>query len=153
MPRPDPTPLPPDDEARALAAEAVVDLQRLAVEKAARFTVRIGGDGVRAVTLTVPRAAIDALAAALRHLARGDAASVEGLPPALSPREAARVLGVPRSTVARLLAAGALPSAREGAHIRLPLVDLAAGARADAAAREEALDALAREGQALGLGY
>jgi excisionase family DNA binding protein len=137
----------------AEASEALRDLiGSMPNEGAAR--VRVSADGnEEGVTMTVPREALELFAELLGHLAMGDGVTVVPAHAELSTFEAAELLNVSRPFVIGLLEAGKIPFRMVGTHRRIRLTDLMVYKQQDDARRDEALAALTRQAQDLGLGY
>lgn len=96
---------------------------------------------------------LEVLAATLQSLAEGHAVAIVSLEEEVSPQEAAALLNVSRPYVSRLFDEGAIPSRRVGSHRRARLQDVLGYREQEQAARRQALDELAAEGQRLKLGY
>ncbi len=114
----------------------------------------------------------DLLQELLRQLDRGEGASVAALPPELlrqmvvlalqstgeatekelTTTEAAKVLGVSRPFVVKLLEGGELPFRRVGKHRRVRLSDVLRY-KDQMEVRRRALDELAKEAQQMNMGY
>jgi excisionase family DNA binding protein len=121
-------------------------------EGAARVRVSPGSQD-EGVTLTVPREALALFAEVLGHLAMGDAVTVVSVHAELTTHEAADMLNVSRPFLIGLLEAGKIPFRMVGTHRRIRLTDLMVYRQQDDARRHEALAALTRQAQDLGLGY
>lgn len=108
----------------------------------------VGGDGRRvALPAPLPRVLLEAATA----LARDRAVDVVPIPRHLTLLQAARLLGVPRAYLEKLLDEEALPASGKGARRRVALADVVAYAERRDAQRRESLDRLAQMGQELGL--
>ena len=89
----------------------------------------------------------------LAELAEGNAVKVVSVHAELTTQEAADILNVSRPHLVKLLEEGALPFHRIGKHRRVRFADLMQfKARRDQAS-EEAMAALAKQAQELGMGY
>lgn len=122
-------------------------------EKGARgLSVRIRvGDEEEDVPL--PPALAKAVAAALADVADGHAVQVSRVDEEVTTSEAAELLNVSRPYLVRLLEEGAIPHRRVGTHRRVRRADVLAYRARQYQEAEEALQALADQAQALGLGY
>ncbi len=100
--------------------------------------------------LEFPDSVVEALSQFLDAVADGEPALVVRSTKDLTTEQAAAVLGVSRPTVVRLVGSGKLPARMVGTHRRLALDDVLAYREASAAGRADALDAMAREADALG---
>lgn len=122
----------------------------------AREMLRVLGAHARITTddgkeLDLPVPVVQALAEILEAAANGQRALVLRSPEDLTTEQAAAVLGVSRPTVVRLVESGKLPARMVGTHRRLALRDVLAHREASAKRRGDALDAMARGAEELGL--
>jgi excisionase family DNA binding protein len=108
----------------------------------------VGSDGAR---LELPAQVYDALVQVASHMARGQGVTVIPRSALLTTQEAADLLGVSRPTLVRLLKEHAMPYEQRGRHRRILLADLLRYQQEMRSDRREALDRMAREGQAAGL--
>ncbi|WDZ86789.1 helix-turn-helix domain-containing protein [Micromonospora cathayae] len=140
-----------------MPAEGVERRQVVAVDK---FLDRFSGEGssgsARLVSadgteVVVPGQIFDVLRQVAAMLSRGDGVAVSAIASELSTTEAARLLGMSRPTLIRLVDAGELPSHRVGTHRRLVLRDVLDFRRRQLRERREAYEALMLESDALGL--
>lgn len=147
-PRPSPRagPVIPTERESPLARESARRLALLGNEG-----VRVHLEGGKEVELPAP--AVQVLLLALEHMAAGDAVSVTPVPPELSVRAAAELLGVSLQFLTTELDNGMVPSRMVGTHRRIALVDLIAYRDAMAARRHAALDELTGQAQDLHMGY
>ena len=119
------------------------------------------GPGQSIATLTtngrtsihLPASALSLITEVVEHLAAGRAVAVVGADEEVSPREAAELLGVSRPVASRLFDKGCFPSRRVGTHRRAAVREVLAYRDRQWAARRDALDELAAEGQRLDFGY
>lgn len=138
--------------ADALAARDAA--RRLGSRSAAGAKVQIqvvtaeGGEPV-----TLPESVARVLAFGLAELAAGRPVALLRVDSALTPRQAARLLGVPREYLIGLLDSGEIPARRVGERRRVRLGDVLAYRRAARLAREAAMDELVAIAQADGMGY
>lgn len=142
----------PSEAASRVAQEAVRAFSTYSrSHRPSHVEVRADGDGVTSVT--VPVEAFDLLVEVLTHLANGHGVTVLPVRAELTTQQAADMLNVSRPFVIKLLDSGALPYRKIGSHRRIRLQDLLTYKSLDDARRKAAVDALAAEAQALGLGY
>jgi excisionase family DNA binding protein len=121
-------------------------------EGGAQVQVHRAGDP-NAVTITVPREALELIVEVLGQMANGNAVSVVPLHAELTTHRAAEILNVSRPYLIGLLDAGKIPFRMVGTHRRIRFTDLMAYKQQDDARRDEALAELTRQAQDLGLGY
>ncbi len=126
---------------RTLATEALARLRR----RPSRFTLPDGQ------TVRFPKAAVEGLIEMLEAVAAGDTATVVRTPRELTTQQAATVLNVSRPTVVRLIEDGALPARRVGSHRRIPLAAVLAFRDRMISERQQVLDEMVRDAEALGL--
>ncbi len=99
----------------------------------------------------MPAEAVSLIAMVLRAVLKGHSIAVLAPPDAvISTSTAARLLGVSRPHVAKLVDTGLLPASKPGAHRRLRIADVLAY-HERVQGRHAALDALVAETEALGL--
>ena len=145
-----PHPIPPTEAERHLAREASRRLAVLA-SRSARLELRPPdgpGEGVE-----IPAAALPLLRTILDQIAAGHPVAIVADDAELSTQQAAELLGISRPFLVGLLERGAIPFRRVGAHRRVRLPDLMDYKRRDEAERLKAMEELAAQAQALGLGY
>lgn len=126
---------------RTLATEALARLRR----RPSRFTLPDGQ------TVRFPKAAVEGLIEMLEAVAAGDTATVVRTPRELTTQQAATVLNVSRPTVVRLIEDGSLPARRVGSHRRIPLAAVLAFRDRMISERQQVLDEMVRDAEALGL--
>lgn len=107
--------------------------------------------GVHAVR--VPTAALRLLQEVLAEIGQGNAVSITAIHAELTTQEAADFLNVSRPFLVQLLEQGAMPFHKTGTHRRVRYRDVIAYKKRIDAGRRMALDELAAEAQALGMGY
>lgn len=100
---------------------------------------------------SLPEAAKPLLAQILEGLAAGDHVTVVRTPAELSTFGAAKLLGMSRPTLIKLLDEGRIPHRMVGSHRRIRTADLLAYQAAELAARRAALDELVALSEELGL--
>jgi excisionase family DNA binding protein len=140
---------PTTDEGAALAALA----RFLTAHPHEAIELRLASPGGRAGDAAIlPPAAVAALRRAVAHLARGRAVMPVGLPTLLTTQQAADLLGVSRPhLVNQLLEPGVIPFTRTGNQRRVALADALAYRQRRDDERHEALVAMTREAETLGL--
>jgi excisionase family DNA binding protein len=138
-------------EVRATDAERPqVRAVRALVDAAAeRVRVRVGDDEVE-----LPRSLVRVLAAAAGSLDEGDAVAVVTEEGTVSPAQAARLLGVSRQYVDRLVGTGVLPAHRipRSAYRRIPVRAVLAQ-REDRMRKREGIRKVVADAAAAGLEY
>lgn len=103
--------------------------------------------------IELPTAALRLLLDILAELAAGNAVQVVPVHAELTTQEAADLLGVSRPHLVKLLEDGQLPFHRTGKHRRVRFADLMTYKAARDESSEAAMQDLARQAQALGMGY
>ncbi|HKS71143.1 MAG TPA: helix-turn-helix domain-containing protein [Ktedonobacterales bacterium] len=108
----------------------------------------VGGQGQEMV---LPESVVSLLRQVVHQLARHKVVSIVPRNRELTTQEAAEILHVSRPYLIRLLDQGAIPYTRTGTHRRIRFDDLMRYKAERDAAREQALDELARINQEMGL--
>ncbi len=103
--------------------------------------------------LSLPTFAARLLVEALKALASGHAVTVVPVPAELTTQEAADILNVSRPFLIKLLDDRQIPYRRVGNRRKVHLEDVLRYKQRDDQVRQQLLDDLAREAQALGLDY
>lgn len=116
-----------------------------------RVAIRFAEDAQEVIEL--PSVAVRLLVDLLNEMAKGNAVSLLPTHAELTTQQAADLLNVSRGFLVKLLERQEIPHRKVGTHRRVLFSDLQAYEDRTRRARSEALDDLAAESQALGLGY
>ena len=144
----------PDEHDAEMARDALVGVKRYLQEHPGdphdpvRLMVRETGSE----QLTLPRSAIEVMAAILAHMAAGQSVSVVPHNAELTTQQAADLLNVSRPFLVGLLEAGEIEYHRVGTHRRITASSLVDYQRRDDARRRGVADELTTLSQELGLG-
>lgn len=103
--------------------------------------------------LVLPTSALRLLVDILGELAIGNAVKVVPVHAELTSQEAADLLNVSRPHLVKMLEEGAIPFTKTGRHRRIRFSDLMAFKQRRDEESQEAMEALAQQAQALGMGY
>ena len=103
--------------------------------------------------IELPTTALRLLLDILAELAAGNAVQVVPVHAELTTQEAADLLNVSRPYLVKLLEDGEVPFHKTGKHRRVRVVDLMAYKAARDKLSEQAMEELAHQAQALGMGY
>lgn len=104
-------------------------------------------------TLVLPTSALRLLVDILGELAIGNAVKVVPVHAELTSQEAADLLNVSRPHLVKMLEEGAIPFTKTGRHRRIRFSDLMAFKQQRDAQSQEAMEALVRQAQELGMDY
>jgi len=104
-------------------------------------------------SLVLPTSALRLLVDILGELALGNAVKVVPVHAELTSQEAADLLNVSRPHLVKMLEEGAIPFTKTGRHRRIRFSDLMAFKQQRDAESHEAMEALVRQAQELGMGY
>lgn len=141
----------PNSKEASLAQASAQALASKLVDHPDRVTVRFAEGSGEVIEL--PSAAARLLVDLLNEMAKGNAVSLIPTHAELTTQQAADLLNVSRGFLVRLLDRQEIPHRKIGTHRRVLFSDLKAYENRTRRARSEALDELAAESQALGLGY
>jgi len=136
----------PEDTELALQASRMLSALRNA-DRALRVQLDDGS------TLTLPRAATRLLQHLLTEMGQGNAVTLIPVHAELTTQEAADYLNVSRPFLIRLLTEARIPFRKVGTHRRVKFSDLAAYNKRAEEERAAAMEELAAQSQALGMGY
>ncbi|MFT3815653.1 MAG: helix-turn-helix domain-containing protein [Acidovorax sp.] len=115
--------------------------------------IQIFDDKNQAHRVELPTSALRLLVDILAELAEGNAVKVVPVHAELTTQEAADMLNVSRPHLVKLLEEGALPFHKAGKHRRVRFADLMQFKAQRDQASEDAMAALAKQAQELGMGY
>jgi excisionase family DNA binding protein len=141
------------DEEREALREQIRRLHSKGEEGSDQLTLRLTIGDQDPVTIRVPESAASVLTRVLSTLAEGRPVSVAAADEELTTREAAELLNVSRPHLTKLLKEGEIPSHKVGSHHRVRRCDVLAYKAKRRREAEEAMQALTRKSQQLGLGY
>ncbi len=119
----------------------------------ARLHLKIAGNNIEPDDLILPGYAINLLLDILTEMSKGNAITVMPIHAELSTQETAELLNVSRPHLVDLLEQGKIPFRRVGTHRRVLAKDVFDYKQRIDADRLKALDELAAQAQALGMGY
>jgi excisionase family DNA binding protein len=140
----------PTPQDSALAAEALRSLSG-DLSESAQFTLQLRARRGSSRSVALPSLAVKLLVQIIEQTAAGNAVSVVPARRELTTQEAADILNVSRPYLISLVKKGEIPARLIGRHRRIPLLPLLEYKRKTVAIREEALDQMAAEAQALKL--
>lgn len=143
----------PSEAEIALARESGRALSAVLQTRADTQQIDLHDDqgAVRAVRM--PTSALRLLLDVLTEIGQGNAVSVIPIHAELTTQEAADVLNVSRPFLVQLLEKGEMPFHKTGTHRRVRYQDVMAYQKRIDTERRRALDDLAAQAQALGMGY
>jgi excisionase family DNA binding protein len=143
-----PEQLPTETETRIAGESSRLLAACIGQGDAARLRVIDGNQEIE-----VPVSALKMLVDILDEMAQGNAVSIVPIHAELTTQEAADFLNVSRPYLVGLLEGGLLPFHKVGTHRRVKFRDLMAYREKSQSARRNALSALTKEAQELGMGY
>ncbi|MCA9543798.1 MAG: helix-turn-helix domain-containing protein [Myxococcales bacterium] len=142
----------PDHSEVTTAQAAVEALREVQTQKPARIRL-VPEQAEAGPEITLPGEALHLLVRILTHMANGHAVTVMPVEAEVTTQKAAEMLGVSRPFLVGLLESGDIPFRKVGTHRRVRVMDVLDYKRRDDAERQQVLDELTAEGQALGMGY
>ena len=143
----------PTAEEVALARESGRTLSAYLQMRAETQQIEIFDDQGTAHPVRVPISALRLLVDVLTQIGQGNAVSIIPVHAELTTQEAAHVLNVSRPHLVKLLESKEIAFHKTGTHRRVRYQDVIAYKERIDAQRRQALDALAEQAQALGMGY
>ena len=143
----------PEGEAIAAARESRRVLASVLTGTAATRRVAIFDGRNRAQSVQVPTAALRLMLEILGEMADGNDVAIVPTDANLTTQQAADMLNVSRPHLVKLLESGKLPFHKAGRHRRVRCADLLAYKAQRDRASAGAMEALARQAQALRIGY
>ena len=143
----------PSAEDIALARESGRVLSTVLKTRAETQQIDFHDDQGAVRTVSIPTSALRLLLDVLTEIGQGNAVSIIPIHAELTTQEAADVLNVSRPFLVQLLEKGDIPFHKTGTHRRVRYQDVIAYKERIDAQRRQALDALAEQAQALGMGY
>ncbi|MBK8868593.1 MAG: helix-turn-helix domain-containing protein [Actinomycetales bacterium] len=138
----------PDEEHEAEILDFVTALERAGGEAPQHRPMIIDASGQRT---EIPEAMVSVLRQVATALGRGMGVNIAPLNAMLTTQEAADFLGIARPTLVRILDRGEIPMERPGRHRYVRLSDLLTYQQDSRRRRREALDAMVRASEELGL--
>ncbi|MBU3695039.1 MAG: helix-turn-helix domain-containing protein [Rhodocyclaceae bacterium] len=136
-----------------LAHESAQVLAGLLRSGCTSHQIELRDDSGAVQTIRIPTAALRLLCDALGEMERGHPVTLTPLRAELTTQEAANLLNVSRPFLVRLLEQGDIPFRKTGTHRRVRYDDLMSYKGRVDKQRRQALEELAAQAQALGLGY
>jgi excisionase family DNA binding protein len=115
--------------------------------------IQIFDEKSKAHVVELPTSALRLLVDILAELAEGNAVRVVPIHAELTTQEAADLINVSRPHLVKLLESGALPFHKTGKHRRVQFADLMKFKASRDRDSEKAMEELAKQSQALGMGY
>jgi excisionase family DNA binding protein len=139
-----------DAQLSALSGRALAD--HLPLSKPTQRLKIVETDGGEQEVI-IPAVAFQLLVEILSEMAQGNAVTLMPTHAELTTQEAANLLNVSRPFLIKLIESGAIPCRKIGRHRRILLADLMSYKQQTDHKRMQALDELAAQAQALGMGY
>lgn len=143
----------PDAKEMAAAVESSRQLAAFLSTKLETQRIELVGETQHREIVELPTFALRLLGEILSELALGNAVRVVPIHAELTTQEGADILNVSRPHLIKLLDEGALPHTKTGRHRRIKFADLMAYKEQRDDASRAAMDELAAQAQALGMGY
>ncbi|WP_407729720.1 helix-turn-helix domain-containing protein [Pseudomonas helleri] len=143
----------PDEKEIAAAAASSRQLAAFLTSKLETQRIELVDESQQREVVELPTFALRLLGEILSELALGNAVKVVPIHAELTTQEGADMLNVSRPHLVKLLDNGVLPHTKTGRHRRIKFTDLMAYKEQRDRASRDAMDELAAQAQALGMGY
>ena len=143
----------PDEKEIAAAAASSRQLAAFLTSKLETQRIELVDESQQREVVELPTFALRLLDEILSELALGNAVKVVPIHAELTTQEGADILNVSRPHLVKLLDNGVLPHTKTGRHRRIKFTDLMAYKEQRDRTSRDAMDELAAQAQALGMGY
>lgn len=143
----------PDEKEIAAAAASSRQLAAFLTSKLETQRIELVDESQQREVVELPTFALRLLGEILSELALGNAVKVVPIHAELTTQEGADMLNVSRPHLVKLLDNGVLPHTKTGRHRRIKFTDLVAYKEQRDRISRDAMDELAAQAQALGMGY
>ncbi|WP_278939862.1 helix-turn-helix domain-containing protein [Pseudomonas helleri] len=143
----------PDEKEIAAAAASSRQLAAFITSKLETQRIELVDESQQREVVELPTFALRLLGEILSELALGNAVKVVPIHAELTTQEGADMLNVSRPHLVKLLDNGVLPHTKTGRHRRIKFTDLMAYKEQRDRTSRDAMDELAAQAQALGMGY
>lgn len=143
----------PDEKEIAAAAASSRQLAAFLTSKLETQRIELVDESQQREVVELPTFALRLLGEILSELALGNAVKVVPIHAELTTQEGADMLNVSRPHLVKLLDNGVLPHTKTGRHRRIKFTDLMAYKEQRDCTSRDAMDELAAQAQALGMGY
>lgn len=143
----------PDEKEIAAAAASSRQLAAFLTSKLETQRIELVDESQQREVVELPTFALRLLGEILSELALGNAVKVVPIHAQLTTQEGADMLNVSRPHLVKLLDNGVLPHTKTGRHRRIKFTDLMAYKEQRDRTSRDAMDELAAQAQALGMGY
>ncbi|MCW2101052.1 helix-turn-helix domain-containing protein [Pseudomonas helleri] len=143
----------PDEKEIAAAAASSRQLAAFLTSKLETQRIELVDESQQREVVELPTFALRLLGEILSELALGNAVKVVPIHAELTTQEGADMLNVSRPHLVKLLDNGVLPHTKTGRHRRIKFTDLMAYKEQRDRTSRDAMDELAAQAQALGMGY
>ena len=143
----------PDEKEIAAAAASSRQLAAFLTSKLETQRIELVDESQQREVVELPTFALRLLGEILSELALGNAVKVVPIHAELTTQKGADMLNVSRPHLVKLLDNGVLPHTKTGRHRRIKFTDLMAYKEQRDRTSRDAMDELAAQAQALGMGY
>lgn len=143
----------PDEKEIAAAAASSRQLAAFLTSKLETQLIELVDESQQREVVELPTFALRLLGEILSELALGNTVKVVPIHAELTTQEGADMLNVSRPHLVKLLDNGVLPHTKTGRHRRIKFTDLMAYKEQRDRTSRDAMDELAAQAQALGMGY